>query len=135
MRCKKNCLPQFSKLAFHAYWGELRDISQPEELAALAAAAGMDAAALAEAVGSDEIKGQLRANTDELIARGGFGSPTMFVNETDMYFGNDRLPLVEAALDARRGGKVSETATPREPVAALRPLYYGCARCICWCSS
>ncbi|MEL0072660.1 MAG: DsbA family protein, partial [Rhodobiaceae bacterium] len=44
------------------------------------------------------IKGQLRANTDELIARGGFGSPTMFVNETDMYFGNDRLPLVEAAL-------------------------------------
>ena len=95
---QENCLPQFSKLAFHAYWGELRDISQPEELAALAAAAGMDAAALAEAVGSDEIKGQLRTNTDELIARGGFGSPTMFVNETDMYFGNDRLPLVEAAL-------------------------------------
>ena len=51
----------------------------------------MDAAALAEAVGSDEIKGQLRTNTDELIARGGFGSPTMFVNET-AYFGNDRLP-------------------------------------------
>jgi 2-hydroxychromene-2-carboxylate isomerase len=33
-----------------------------------------------------------------VIARGGFGSPTMFVNKTDMYFGNDRLPLVEAAL-------------------------------------
>jgi 2-hydroxychromene-2-carboxylate isomerase len=44
----------------------------------------------------------LRANTDELIARGGFGSPTMFVDGTDMYFGNDRLPLVEAALMARR---------------------------------
>ena len=95
---QENCLPQFSKLAFHAYWGELRDISQPEELAALATAAGMDAAALAEAVDSDAIKAQLRANTDELIARGGFGSPTMFINETDMYFGNDRLPLVEAAL-------------------------------------
>ncbi|MEC7266815.1 MAG: hypothetical protein VXV74_05275, partial [Pseudomonadota bacterium] len=34
----------------------------------------------------------------ELVARGGFGSPTMFINGSDMYFGNDRLPLVEAAL-------------------------------------
>ena len=29
---------------------------------------------------------------------GSFGSPTLFVNGTDMYFGNDRLPLVRAAL-------------------------------------
>ena len=41
-----------------------------------------------------------RANTDELIARGGFGSPTIFVNEDDMYFGNDRLVLVREALRA-----------------------------------
>jgi hypothetical protein len=38
----------------------------------------------------------------ELIRRRGFASPTMFVNGADMYFGNDRLPLVEAAL-ARAG--------------------------------
>ena len=43
-------------------------------------------------------KAQLRANTDELIARGGFGSPTIFVGN-DMYFGNDRMPLVKAALE------------------------------------
>ena len=42
-------------------------------------------------------KARLRANTDELIARGGFGSPSMFVGE-QMFFGNDRLPLVRAAL-------------------------------------
>jgi len=48
------------------------------------------------------IKAQLKANTEELIARGGFGSPTMFVDGTDMYFGNDALPLVRAALT--RGG-------------------------------
>jgi 2-hydroxychromene-2-carboxylate isomerase len=47
---------------------------------------------------SDDVKARLRDNTEELIARGGFGSPTMFINETDMYFGNDRLTLVEAAL-------------------------------------
>ena len=32
------------------------------------------------------------------VARGGYGSPTMFVDGTDMYFGNDRMELVEAAL-------------------------------------
>ena len=31
---------------------------------------------------------------DEVIARGAYGSPTMFINGDDMYFGNDRLPLV-----------------------------------------
>ena len=43
---------------------------------------------------------KLRASTDELIARGGFGSPTIFVNGDDMYFGNDRLVLVREALRA-----------------------------------
>ena len=47
---------------------------------------------------NSQCKSTLRENTEELIRRGGFGSPTMFVNGTDMYFGNDRLPLVEAAL-------------------------------------
>ena len=40
-------------------------------------------------------------NTDELIERGGFGSPTMFLDGTDMYFGNDRLVLLDAAMAAR----------------------------------
>ncbi len=52
---------------------------------------------------SPDVKGRLRANTEELVARGGFGSPTMFVDGDGMYFGNDRIPLVEAAL-ARAAG-------------------------------
>jgi 2-hydroxychromene-2-carboxylate isomerase len=32
------------------------------------------------------------------MARGGFGSPTIFVDNTDMYFGNDRMPLIREAL-------------------------------------
>ncbi len=91
-------LVAFSKAAFHGYWGALKDISQPEELTALCASVGMDGAAVVAAVQSDEVKARLRANTQELIERGGFGSPTMFVNQTDMYFGNDRFELVEAAL-------------------------------------
>ncbi len=91
-------LAAFSKAAFHAYWGELKDISQPEEITALCETVGMDATAVLQAMQGDDVKARLRNNTQELIDRGGFGSPTMFVNETDMYFGNDRFELVEAAL-------------------------------------
>ncbi|MFX7945838.1 DsbA family protein, partial [Acinetobacter baumannii] len=49
-------------------------------------------------IGEQAIKDQLRANTDEVVARGGFGSPTIFVDKTDMYFGNDRMPLIREAV-------------------------------------
>lgn len=92
----------FARACFEIYWGEDRDISRDDILAEAAGRAGLDPAALAEAVNAPAIKAQLKANTDELIARGGFGSPTLFVNGTDMYFGNDRLALVAAALSAQR---------------------------------
>ena len=69
-------------------------------MAALCDGVGMDGAATLATIQTDELKARLRANTQEVIDRGGFGSPTMFVNKTDMYFGNDRLELVEAALRA-----------------------------------
>ena len=52
---------------------------------------------------TEEIKKQntkdlLRSNTDELINRGGFGSPTIFINGDDMYFGNDRMELVRKKI-------------------------------------
>ncbi len=87
----------YATAVFKAYWGDDRDISQREVLAECAAAAGLDAAAFLSGLDDPKNKERLRAATDELIARGGFGSPTMFV-DGDMYFGNDRLPLVEAAL-------------------------------------
>lgn len=94
----KGKLPEFSWATFRAYWGELKDISQPEVLEDICASVGLDWEEVSSLIKSEDVKGRLRANTEELIARGGFGSPTMFVNEKDMYFGNDRLPLVEAAL-------------------------------------
>ena len=38
---------------------------------------------------------------DAVIARGGFGSPTIYLDTTDMYFGNDRMPLIREALQRR----------------------------------
>jgi 2-hydroxychromene-2-carboxylate isomerase len=92
-------LPAFAWATFRAYWGDLKDISQPAVLAEVCATAGLDWGHVSQRIKEPDIKAQLRANTEEVIARGGFGSPTMFVNKTDMYFGNDRLPLVEAALN------------------------------------
>jgi len=96
-------LVPFAQAVFEAYWGDDRDISNDAVLAEACARAGGDAAAFFAGIARQEIKDQLKANTDELIRRGGFGSPTLFVNGEDMYFGNDRLPLVRAAL--LRGGR------------------------------
>jgi 2-hydroxychromene-2-carboxylate isomerase len=103
MRCalvaqEQGQLVIFARTVFEAYWGALKDISRPEVLVEACRMAGLDPGSTLARSEAGEIKDRLRANTDELIARGGFGSPTMFVNGADMYFGNDRLELVEAAL-------------------------------------
>jgi 2-hydroxychromene-2-carboxylate isomerase len=94
-------LVPFARAAFEAYWGDDRDISQDTVITELCVATGVDAAWLFAAIGEQAVKDQLKANTEEVIARGGFGSPTIFVNRTDMYFGNDRLELVRAAVKRR----------------------------------
>ena len=83
---------------FETYWGRLEDISQDEVLARVVSELGMDADGFFSAIATPDYKARLRSTTDELVARGGFGSPTIFVNGTDMYFGNDRLTLVDRAL-------------------------------------
>ncbi len=91
-------LVPYARAVFEAYWARDRDISDGEILAELADGVGLDRAAFLPAIEDPAIKQRLRDNTDELVRRGGFGSPTLFVDGDDMYFGNDRLPLVEAAL-------------------------------------
>jgi 2-hydroxychromene-2-carboxylate isomerase len=60
-------------------------------------AADLDPDEFFRKIAAPKYKDKLRVNTEELIARGGFGSPTMFV-EGEMFFGNDRLVLVEDRL-------------------------------------
>ena len=88
----------FARRVFQLYWGEDCDIGDPAVLAEACAAAGLDAAETLAVADSPELKTRLRANTDEVIARGGFGTPTFFVGDTDMYFGQDRIVRVREAL-------------------------------------
>ena len=99
---RHDALPAFARACFAAYWGANRDISQPGVIREVAIGIGLDADALLQESETPDIKQALRANTDELITRGGYGSPTMFVAGDDMFFGNDRLPLVRAALERAR---------------------------------
>ena len=96
----RDALVPFAGAVFAAYWSDDRDISSPGVLADICSGVGLDGRDVLKAAATQPCKDRLRANTDELIARGGYGSPTMFLNGDDMYFGNDRLPLLRAALGA-----------------------------------
>jgi 2-hydroxychromene-2-carboxylate isomerase len=96
-------LEDFASAVFEAYWSRDQDISQDAVLAKLCLDLGIDPQAFAEGIASPGVKDRLRTNTEELIARGGFGSPTIFVGGDDLYFGNDRLELVREAVLRRQG--------------------------------
>ena len=97
-------LVSFAEAVFHAYWSEDRDISQDAVLAELCTGVGVEPERYFAGIARQDIKDRLRANTEEVIARGGFGSPTIFVGGDDMYFGNDRLGLVRDAVLRRQRG-------------------------------
>jgi 2-hydroxychromene-2-carboxylate isomerase len=93
----QDLLVPFARACFEAYWSDDKDISQDAALADICTEIGVDATAFFAAVAEPAIKDQLKANTEEAMTRGAFGSPTIFLGD-DMYFGNDRLPLVGLAL-------------------------------------
>ena len=97
----KDLVP-FARAVFEIYWGEDQDISQDSVLIEVCKRVGVDPQKFFAGIAQQSVKDQLKANTDEVIARGGFGSPTIFVDKTDMYFGNDRLSLVREALARRK---------------------------------
>src|SRR5690606_4920771 len=97
-------LVPFAEAAFEAYFTDDVDISTDDGVREVCRRAGVDAGPLLQAISAQSVKDQLRANTEELIARGGFGSPSIFINGDDMYFGNDHLPLVRDTLQRLGAG-------------------------------
>lgn len=87
----------YADAIFAARFAELRDIRELAVVEEIAAAAGLSGVDFRTRLEADETWTTVRRNSEELVRRGGFGSPTMFVGD-DMYFGNDRMPLVESAL-------------------------------------
>lgn len=89
--------PPFHAALFRAMWRDEKNVGDAAVLAEVLAGAGLDAEKILGRIGDDDIKERLKVNTAEAVERGAFGAPTFFVGE-EMFFGNDRLDFVEAAL-------------------------------------
>jgi 2-hydroxychromene-2-carboxylate isomerase len=87
----------YVKGVFEACFKNGIDVSDTQALIEIAVSAGLDGDLFVRGIADEATLAAVRANCTELIERGGFGSPTMFVSD-DMYFGNDRMPLVEFAI-------------------------------------
>lgn len=91
-------LVDIARATFEAHWGRDEDISRDDILQGICRAAGADPTTVLAGIGEPAIKAALKANTDKLITRAGFGAPTVFVGGSDMLSGNDRLRLVRSAV-------------------------------------
>lgn len=84
--------PEAVRTAFAFIWAEGRDPAAPGEFDALRARLpAVDDSALTAA------KDQLRAATEEAVARGVFGVPTLAIGE-ELFWGADAMPMAEAFL-------------------------------------
>jgi 2-hydroxychromene-2-carboxylate isomerase len=81
-----------------ALWRDDRDIASPDVLANLARDAGIEPAPLLAVTLAPEVQAEFARNTEDAITKGVLGSPTYIV-DGDMFYGQDRLMMVERALD------------------------------------
>lgn len=89
---------QFAHAAYRAYFADGRDISSLELVLDLAAAVGADREALATALAGQELKDRLKAEIDEALKKGVFGSPYIII-DGQPFMGADRLPQIERWLE------------------------------------
>jgi 2-hydroxychromene-2-carboxylate isomerase len=90
-------LPDYLRGVFGAIWVEALNLNDPAITAQALRDAGFDPAEMLALTADADVKAALRATTDEAVARGVFGAPTMFVGDA-MFFGQDRLDFVREAL-------------------------------------
>ena len=83
---------------FKSYWERDEDVSNDDILKKILISSGLSGEEILKSIKKQDIKDRLKNNTSELIKRGGFGSPTIFINKEDMFFGNDRIELIRYKL-------------------------------------
>jgi 2-hydroxychromene-2-carboxylate isomerase len=92
-------LEAYGNAVYDAIWQDQRNMGDAAEAAATLAAAGLDAAFYAADADDDAVKAKLVANTEAAVAAGVFGAPS-FVVAGELFFGQDRMDFVEAAVSA-----------------------------------
>lgn len=100
----ENTIVEYSAQVFKAFFSDMADIADSETLVEIAKQLDMDIDNFRLTIEGEQNYETILKNTNELIDKGGYGSPTMVV-EDQMFFGNDRMNLVEFAI-GQASGKV-----------------------------
>jgi 2-hydroxychromene-2-carboxylate isomerase len=106
VKCMRGCialeasgkLVPFAIAAYEALWRDGRNLGHDDVLTDICRQVGVNPEAFFAMIDDDGPKAQLKANVDELVTRGGFGVPTFYVDDELMFFGNNRMRLVEHQL-------------------------------------
>lgn len=98
----------FLQRAFPAIWEQELRLSDAETIAHLADEAGLPGKQLVERAASDEIGAAYERNRQDAIAADVFGSPA-YVLDGEVFWGQDRIELLDDALKSGRSAYTSET--------------------------
>ena len=90
-------LTRYVDAVFHHMWEAPKKMDDPEVIRAALLESGLDADRLIAAAQTHEVKQALMNNTEDAVARGAFGSPTIFVGK-EIFFGKNTLGEVEAEI-------------------------------------
>lgn len=91
--------PEVHGALYAAMFVNEQELSDDDVLGEIIKSTGMDEKTTYDRIAGQGIKDELKANTEEAVARGAFGAPTFFVGE-EMFFGNDRFEFIREALHA-----------------------------------
>jgi 2-hydroxychromene-2-carboxylate isomerase len=87
----------FVDAVLRAIWVDGRDMNDPAVVSAVLQQAGFAPDQMLALANDPAVKDDLKAATQEAVARGVFGAPTFFVGG-EMFWGQDRLDFVKEAL-------------------------------------
>ncbi|MEM6583063.1 MAG: 2-hydroxychromene-2-carboxylate isomerase [Pseudomonadota bacterium] len=94
-----DCFNAYADAVYDAVWVHQLNMGNADVVSQVLSDAGLPAQDLIALSADPEIKAQLISNTENAVARGAFGAPTMFMG-SEMYFGQDRLDFIEEELQA-----------------------------------
>ncbi|MCY1424655.1 2-hydroxychromene-2-carboxylate isomerase [compost metagenome] len=82
---------------FTALWVRELDLGNLDVVTTLLTEKGFEAHEILALTQDEKVKDQLKHSTEQAIARGVFGAPSLFVDD-ELFFGQDRLEFVRQAL-------------------------------------
>jgi 2-hydroxychromene-2-carboxylate isomerase len=91
----------FARAAFRTAFAESRSLAELDNILAAATEAGLDPDEVGNGIQRPEVKQQLKQNTDEALARGVTGIPTVAIGD-ELFWGDDHLEDAATAFAQRR---------------------------------